>query len=160
MLLAPARTQRWPRCGPPLRSTYDDMGLQAPIYAAVRYAIPTRLHGPAHRHPRREPGRGDRPISRSKQPSHLSDWLQGQPTKYTLVGFMRTRGAEFWWTQGLLAAGVGVSRQTVGRWLRQLERAGIVERRRARAGRTHFLYGLRPYFRNRPVPLRMNNGHQ
>ena len=73
---------------------------------------------------------------------------------------MRTRSDEFWWTQGLLAAGLGVSRRTVGRWLQQLEREGIVERRCARPGRTRFRYGLQPYFRKRQVPLRMNNGHQ
>jgi len=99
-------------------------------------------------------------ISNRKQQSHLSDLLTGKPTKYTLVGFMRTRGDEFWWTQGLLAAGLGVSRRTVGRWLQQLEREGVVEKRFARPGRSRFLYGLRPYFRNRQVPLRMNNGHQ
>ena len=92
--------------------------------------------------------------------SRLSDLLTGKTTKYTLVGFMRTRGDEFWWTQGLLAAGVGVSRRTVGRWLQQLEREGIVERRLASHGRARFLYGLRPYFRKKPVPIRMNNGHQ
>ena len=69
----------------------------------------------------------------------LPDFLQGKPTKYTLVGFMRTRGDEFWWTQGLMAAGLGVSRRTVGRWLQQLEREGIVERRRASQGRTRAL---------------------
>ena len=72
---------------------------------------------------------GGPPISNSKHPSRLSDWLTGKPTKYTLVGFMRTRGDEFWWTQTLLAAGLGVSRRTVGRWLQQLEREGIVEKR-------------------------------
>lgn len=96
----------------------------------------------------------------SKHQSHLSDLLKGKPTKYTLVGFMRTRGDEFWWTQTLLAAGLGVSRRTVGRWLQQLEGEGIVEKRFASQGRTRFHYGLRPYFRKRPVPLRMNNGHQ
>ena len=93
----------------------------------------------------------------------MSDWSKmskGKTTKYTLVGFMRTRGDAFWWTQTLLATGLGVSRRTVGRWLQQLEREGIVERRFARPGRARFLYGLRPYFRNRKVPLRMNNGHQ
>ena len=73
---------------------------------------------------------------------------------------MWTRGDALWWTQGLLAAGLGVSRRTVGRWLQQLEREGIVEKRLASQGRTRFHYGLRPYFRKRPVPLRMNNGHQ
>ena len=90
----------------------------------------------------------------------LKGRAHGQPAKYTLVGFMRTRGDEFWWTQRLLAAGLGVSRRTVGRWLQQLEREGIVEKRLAGRGRTRFLYGLRPYFRKRPVPLRTNNGHQ
>ena len=90
------------------------------------------------------------PISRNKQQSHLADFLQGKPTKYTLVGFMRTRGDEFWWTQGLLAAGLGVAPRTVGRWLQQLDREGIVERRRASQGRARFLYGMRPYFRKRP----------
>ena len=50
-----------------------------------------------------------------KQQSHLSDLLTGKTIKYILVGFMRTRGDEFWWTQGLLAAGLGVSRRTVDR---------------------------------------------
>ena len=59
-----------------------------------------------------------------------------------------------------MAAGLGVSRRTVGRWLGQLERAGIVERRLASHGRARFLYGLRPYFRKKQVPLQMNNGHQ
>ena len=104
--------------------------------------------------------RGGLPISSSKQQSGLSDLLTGKPTKYTLVGLMRTCGDDFWWPQGLLAAGLGVSRRTGGRWLQQLEREGIVERRCASPGRTRFHYGLRPYFRKRPVPLRMNNGHQ
>ena len=98
-------------------------------------------------------------ISSSKHPSRLSDFLKGKKTKYTLVGFMRTRGAGFWWTHPLLAAGLGVSLRTVGRWLKQLEREGIVEKRLASPGRTRFLYGIRPYFRKRTVPLRMNNGH-
>ena len=72
----------------------------------------------------------------------------------------RTRGDEFWWPQALLAAGLGVSRRTVGRWLQQLEREGIVERRYASPGRPRFHYGLRPYFRKKQVPLRMHNGHQ
>ena len=106
-------------------------------------------------------GRGTAvPISRSKYQSRGADLLKGKTNKYTLVGFMRGCGDEFWWTQGFLAAGLGVSRRTVGRWLQQLEREGIVEKRSARQGRTRFLYGLRPYFRKRPVPLRMNNGHQ
>ena len=76
-------------------------------------------------------------ISRRRRGPRLSDVRTGPPPKYTLVGFMRTRGDEFWWTQRLLAAGLGVSRRTVGRWLQQLEREGIVERRSApaRAGR-------------------------
>ena len=56
---------------------------------------------------------------------------------------MRTRGDESWWTQGLLAAGLGVARRPVGRWLQQLEREGIVERRYASPGWARFLYGLR-----------------
>ena len=62
-------------------------------------------------------------ISSRKNPSRLSALLKGKPTKYTLVGFMRTRGDGFWWTQTLLAAGLGVSRRPVGRWLQQLDRA-------------------------------------
>ena len=98
-------------------------------------------------------------INRRPPPSRLSALLKGKTNTYTLVGFMRTRGDEFWWTQTLLAVGLGVSRRTVGRWRQQLEREGIVEKRLASQGRTRFLYGLRPYFRKRQVPLRMNNGH-